>query len=184
MCPAIAEGVEGRSPDAAPDCLKFKPETHLEKPPHFLFLVCPTSAQAVAWRETLAGSASSSADLPLPRLSPYLCCWALGSECGNHPRKNMCPGSEPPSAVHQAPREQVTHIFLFSCLQQERMKEKKYPAASTVSLRAIWEFQDCLPLECLTMCFCTIFFCPWFPAKAFQVCPDTPGEWQIGSATG
>lgn len=103
--------------------------------PHFLFLVCPTSAQAVARREALAGSASSWADLPLPRLSPYLCCWALGSERGNHPRESMCPGSEPPAAVHQAPRGRVIHIFLFSCLQQERMKEeKKYPAACTVSL--------------------------------------------------
>lgn len=52
-----------------------------------------------------------------------------------------------------------------------------------VSVSAVWEFQGCRPLTRLTICFCTIF-CLWFPAQAIQVCPDTPGEWQIGSATG
>lgn len=164
---------------------QVQPVTHLEKLPSFPVFSLPHFRSGPWPGEALAGSASSGAETPpphphprLPRLSPYLCCWALGSKRGNRPRKNMCLGSEPPSAARQAPREPVICIFQFSCLQQERMEgEMKYPGVAqcpsslSASSRAAGR-----PLTSLPIWFCTIF-CPWFPAQAIQVCPDTPGEW-------
>lgn len=113
--------VMGRRPDINHSRLpQVQLVTHLEKPPPISCFQSAPLPLRLWSREALAGSASSSAGLSLsfPRLSPYLCCWALGSQCDTRPRKSVCLGSKPAPAVHQAPREQANRP-MFARLKAE-----------------------------------------------------------------